>query len=108
MQYLILFVLVIFIVLWGISIYLVKTGKLDAKQWSLRSLGLPRGSVRAILAFLLLFLLIFCIMTGTELPDLPDWLVGILGTVIGFYFGTALVVPPSEPPTPSKGTAPKA
>ena len=109
MPYLILFVVVILVVLWGISIYFVKTGRLSAHDWSMRSLGLPQGSVRALLALLFLFLLIFSAVTGTELLDkIPDWLVGILGTIIGFYFGAAMVPKvPKQPPKPEEGTTPK-
>jgi len=108
MEYLILFVVVIFAVLWGISIYFVKTGRLSAHDWSMRSLGLPQGSVRALLALLILFLLISSTLTNTQLPDLPDWLVGILGTIIGFYFGAAMVPKaPSQPSKPEEGTTPK-
>lgn len=91
MGYLILFITLIMIVLWGFTIYFVKTGKLSAKDWYKRSLGLPRGSVRALLTFVILFMLISCVLTDTAIPDLPDWLVGILGTIIGFYFGAAMV-----------------
>lgn len=90
MVYLIIFLMVVFIVLWGISIWLIKTGRMDARDWAIKSLGLPRGSVRATLAFILLFLLVYSIITEITLPDLPDWIVGILGTVIGFYFGAAM------------------
>ena len=96
MNYLILFVIAVFAVLWGISIYFVKTGKLSARDWSLKSLGLPQGSIRALIALLLLFSLIYSILTGIKLPDLPEWLVGILGTVIGFYFGSAMVAPAAK------------
>lgn len=107
MQYIILFVIVVLIILWGISIYFVKTGKLSALDWSTRSLGLPQGSVRALLAFLLLFLLIFSFVSEVDLPELPDWLVGILGTVIGFYFGAAVAPkPPSKPSKPDEGKTP--
>lgn len=90
MVYLIIFVLVVFAVLWGISIWLIKTDRLTGHDWAIKSLGLPRGSVRATLAFILLFLLVYSIITEITLPDLPDWLVGILGTIIGFYFGAAM------------------
>jgi uncharacterized BrkB/YihY/UPF0761 family membrane protein len=99
--YLIAFVGGIIVILWGISLYLMKAQGLEAKawvkEWSTRSLGLPQGSVRALIAFLLVFILIYLIITGV--PDdleLPDWLIGILGTVIGFYFGTALI-PKQQP-----------
>ena len=102
MVYLIIFVMVVFAVLWGISIWLIKTGRLDARDWSIKSLGLPRGSVRATLAFVLLFLLVYSIITEIRLPDLPDWIVGILGTVIGFYFGAAMA--PGTPGAPSSSS----
>ena len=100
MVYLIVFVAGVFVVLWGISLYFVRTGKMTGDEWSKRSLGLPQGSVRALFAFIILFLLIFSMIAKTELPDLPDWLVGILGTIIGFYFGAAMV--PKSPSQPSK------
>ena len=101
MVYLIIFVMVVFAVLWGISIWLIKTGRLDARDWSIKSLGLPRGSVRATLAFVLLFLLVYSIITEIRLPDLPDWIVGILGTVIGFYFGAAMTPGTQSAPSSS-------
>ncbi len=96
-------------VLWVISIQFVRTGRLSAHDWSLKSLGLPQGSVRALIALLLLFLLIFSAVTGTELLDkIPDWLVGILGTIIGFYFGAAMVPKaPKQPSKPEEGATPK-
>ena len=100
--YLMAFVGGIIVLLWLLSIILGVIGKEDikdwAKRWSLRSLGLPQGSVRALIAFSLIFTLILLIMSGVnggestvKIPDLPDWLVAILGAVIGFYFGTALI-----------------
>ena len=57
--------------------------------------------------FVLLFLLVYSCLWGANLPDLPDWLVGILGTVIGFYFGAAKVTrPPSKPSKSEEGAAP--
>lgn len=54
-------------------------------------LGLPDGSLRAVLAFLLVSFLGFyvfaSVMTGTEFKP-PDALLGIVATVIGFYFGS--------------------
>ena len=101
--YLMAFVGGIIVLLWLISIALgIAGGKEDmkdwTKRWSLRSLGLPQGSVRALIALSLIFTLIFLIMSGVNggesevaIPDLPDWLVAILGAVIGFYFGSALI-----------------
>lgn len=96
--WIIVFVFLVYFFLWGISIYLIKTEKMSAKKWSLRSFGLPQGSVRATIALLLLFLLLRIALSGGDLqvPELPDWLVGILGTVIGFYFGAALIKKPED------------
>ena len=112
MTYLIIFVLigVILFALWATSIYFVVTGRLTAREWWTKSLGLPRGSVRAIIALTFLFLITYCILTGTKLPEVvPDWFIGILGTIIGFYFGSALITPPekSPPPKPDESTVPK-
>ena len=106
MGYLILFVAGVFAVLWGTSIYFVTTGKMTGYDWSMRSLGLPQGSVRATIALIILFLLIFSAVAKQDLPDLPDWLVGILGTVIGFYFGAAMVPKPSKQPSKPDETTP--
>lgn len=108
MVYLIVFVAGVFVVLWGISIYFIKTGKMTGHDWSKRSLGLPQGSVRALFALIILFLLIFSMVAKTQIPDLPDWLVGILGTIIGFYFGAAMVPKaPSQSSKPDEGTTSK-
>lgn len=98
-HYLIIIIAVVLGVLWGVSFYFIKTNKLDANKWALKSLGLPRGSVRALLAFLILFLLIFPAATGKPLPDLPQWLIGILGSIVGFYFGAAMAKKPPDRPS---------
>lgn len=54
-------------------------------------LGLPDGSFRAILAYTLVTFLGFYILAGVlSLSDFkpPDFLLGIVATVIGFYFGS--------------------
>ncbi len=104
MKYLIVFVIAVMVVLWVVSIYFMKKGTMSIKEWSKRSLGLPQGSVRALLAFVILFLVVAAVIIGKdEFPDLPDWLVGILGAVVGFYFGAATVAKPPEPPTKPEG-----
>jgi hypothetical protein len=54
-------------------------------------LGLPDGSLRAVLAFVLVSFLGFYVLANvlgaTELR-IPDSLLGIIATVIGFYFGS--------------------
>ena len=57
-------------------------------------LGLPEGSLRALLAFLLVSFLGFYVYASVlSLSDfkLPDALLGIIATVIGFYFGSRSV-----------------
>lgn len=99
MRFLIIFVIAVLVVLWGVSIYLIKTAKMSVPEWSKRALGLPQGSVRAIIAFIILFVMVVAVMIGeNEFPDLPDWLVGLLGAVVGFYFGAATVGKPAEKP----------
>ena len=54
-------------------------------------LGLPDGSLRAVLAFLLVSLLGFYVLAnvlGATEMKIPDSLLGIIATVIGFYFGS--------------------
>ncbi len=72
MVYLFLFVAGVFVVLWAVSVYFVKTGKMTGHDWSMRSLGLRQGSVRALLALLILFLLIFSMVTKEQIPELPE------------------------------------
>jgi len=53
-------------------------------------LGLPRGSVRAVWALMIVFGSLALLAISTALPQVykfPDALVGILGAVLGFYFG---------------------
>ena len=48
-------------------------------------LGLPRGSVRALLAnFIVLAALVYFLLY----QDLPQALAGVLGVVIAYYFGS--------------------
>ncbi|HEV3469615.1 MAG TPA: carboxypeptidase-like regulatory domain-containing protein [Pyrinomonadaceae bacterium] len=54
-------------------------------------LGLPEGSLRAMIAYTLLVFLGFYILASVlSLSDFrpPDFLLGIVATVIGFYFGS--------------------
>ena len=48
-------------------------------------LGLPRGSVRALLA---IFIVMAALVYFLLYQDLPQALAGVLGVVIGYYFGS--------------------
>jgi hypothetical protein len=71
-----------------LAIYRGTSGSVATHQ---RPLGLPVGSFRSILAYSLVAYLGFYVLTSilsvsTFLP--PDFLLGIVATVIGFYFGS--------------------
>lgn len=74
-----------------VTLSLVGGGKLSGKDWISNSLGLPDGSVRALIAFLFLFLVILAATGHINLAELPSWATGIVGTVVGFYFGAQTV-----------------
>ena len=94
----------ILITLWLINIHFVKTDRLSAWDWNLNALGLPRGSVRAILALLFISTLIVCSLEGKEMPEMPEWAVGIAGAIVGFYFGAATNRPKEQRTLPIKYT----
>lgn len=53
-------------------------------------LGLPRGTVRAVLAMVIVFGSVGMLAISTAIPQsakFPDALIGILGAILGFYFG---------------------
>jgi hypothetical protein len=60
-------------------------------KWSEAPFGLPTGTIRAtitLIFIIIVFLGAFNIeRIGTIAADMPEWLLGILGTIIGFYFG---------------------
>ena len=64
----------------------------NKEKWSEQALGLPTGSVRAIIALLFIVIIIYAALIGIDLKDVPQWLLGIVGTIIGFYFGTKSAV----------------
>ncbi len=53
-------------------------------------LGLPRGTIRALLALVIVFGSVALLAVSMAVPQtykFPDALVGILGAILGFYFG---------------------
>ena len=53
-------------------------------------LGLPKGSGRLILSTVII---IFCLLFFWVKDCFPTELVGIMGTVLGFYFGARVTTP---------------
>ena len=51
-------------------------------------LGLPEGSVRALIALALVITM--CAIAGVT-GEIPEEILGIVGIIIGFYFGTRTV-----------------
>lgn len=82
-------IIVVLAVLWGISFHFVRTGKLKVKDWFRNSLGLPQGSVRAIIAIAFISTLICSALMGKTIPKIPEWVIGLTGSIVGFYFGAA-------------------
>jgi len=79
----------VFLVLLIVSLVLMKSGRIKSDHWIERPLGLPTGSVRALLAIIILLVAIWVATSGDSeaIEKIPEWLLGILGAVIGFYFG---------------------
>jgi hypothetical protein len=61
---------------------------------------LPDGSVRALLAIAILAFVIWATVTKSTYT-LPSWAIGILGTVVGFYFGSNAVASALQQPKQS-------
>jgi len=57
----------------------------EKDHWTTRSLGLPKGSVRAIIALASMGTAVYLVIGGTT--DIPDWLNTIISMIVGFYFG---------------------
>lgn len=51
-------------------------------------LGLPKGSVRALIALMLV--ITFCV-TGAVTKIIPQELITLVGVIVGFYFGSKAV-----------------
>jgi len=72
------------VILMVVAIVMVAKNKMSVQDWQKTALGIPKGSVRAAIALLFGFITIG-VWLATK--DMPPWLIGILGTVVGFYFG---------------------
>jgi len=87
--YIVIGVGVIIIVLLAVSVLQMRKNKLEPSDWLEHPLGIPTGSVRALLAILLVFVTVWAATAreGSVIRDIPQWLLTIVGAVIGFYFG---------------------
>lgn len=66
-------------------------------------LGLPRGSVRALLAIIIVGAGVAGLLMGRVMPE---WFLGVLLLVLGLYFGnraTTDEAPPTPEPEPRRG-----
>ncbi len=84
-------VIVAFLVLFGSFAYVIVRGILFSRATFRTATGLPVGSFRAILAYTLVLFLGFYVLVSllvvSNFPP-PEFLLGIVATVVGFYFGS--------------------
>lgn len=57
------------------------------KEWRNKPLGLPSGSVRAIIALGMVSVASYMILFSAL--DVPEWFQAVIAVIIGFYFGKA-------------------
>ena len=93
--------LLVLLVLIGAPIYANWARRSDESSKSLRGLNLPRGSVRAMLALLIVGSFINILVFGAQVfPGHFEQVITAFGTlagsVIGFYFGGRNASPPPE------------
>jgi amino acid transporter len=87
--YIVVGMCVIVIALLIVSIFQMRNNKLTPRDWIEHPLGIPTGSVRALLAIIIVLITIWvAISHKVEIAEkMPQWLLAIVSAVIGFYFG---------------------
>jgi hypothetical protein len=84
-------VIIAFLGLIGAFVYVIVRGILFSRATFRTATGLPVGSFRAILAYTLVLFLGFYVLASllvvSTFPP-PEFLLGIVATVVGFYFGS--------------------
>lgn len=87
--YIVVGVCAIIVVLLVVSIVQMKRSRLKPSEWLEHPLGIPTGSVRALIAMLIVFITLWVAISNkvSIANDMPKWLLAIVGAVIGFYFG---------------------
>ena len=95
----------LWLVLVGVGAPLLSRWRASAREGELRGLNLPRGSIRAMLALLVVGTFMNFLVFGGSAFDGETFdkilaaLVGLTGSVIGFYFGGRSAAPaPQEAP----------
>jgi hypothetical protein len=59
----------------------------DSERWSQTPFGLPNGTIRATITLIFITLVLIVVFQGIEVQSMPEWLLAIVATIIGFYFG---------------------
>jgi small-conductance mechanosensitive channel len=87
--YIVIGVCVIVVALLVVSILQMRSNRLKPRDWIEHPLGIPTGSVRALLALIIVLITVWVAISGKVkiAEDMPKWLLAIVGAVIGFYFG---------------------
>jgi len=87
--YIIVGLCVIVIMLLIVSIVQMKRSRLKPSDWLEHPLGIPTGSVRALIAMLVVFITLWVAISNkvSVAENITKWLLAIVGAVIGFYFG---------------------
>jgi small-conductance mechanosensitive channel len=87
--YIVIGVCVIVVALLVVSILQMRSNRLKPRDWIEHPLGIPTGSVRALLALIIVLVTVWVAVSGKVkiAEDLPKWLLAIVSAVVGFYFG---------------------
>jgi small-conductance mechanosensitive channel len=87
--YIVVGVCAIVVALFIISIVQMKRSRLKPSDWLEHPLGISTGSVRALVVIMIVFITLWVAISNkiTVAENMPKWLLAIVGTVIGFYFG---------------------
>lgn len=105
---------------WGLGLILVVAAILlipffvvyctlrDKEKWKDYPLAMPKGSVRALLAFSLIFLIAIMLILFGTFNEIISALLAILATIIGYYFGQKSVAAEPKPKTESEEIEEKA
>jgi amino acid transporter len=72
---------------------------LDKEKWKDYPLAMPKGSVRALLAFSLIVLITIMLILFAAFNEIISALLAILALIVGYYFGQRSVVAEPKPKT---------